>query len=310
MTNTVCLPGSDAAVLRIKGTKKAVAISTDCNSRYCYLDPYAGAALAVAEAARNLSCSGAEPLAITDCLNFGNPENPEIMWQFRQAVAGISDACKRFDTPVTGGNVSFYNESKGVVIYPTPTIGMVGLIEDVQFHCKQWWKDEGDVIILLGSAEPEPGGSEYLKQIHGMVAGRPPELNFEQEIAVQKACRAGIRRGIIKQAHDVSDGGLAVALAESCITRPNGLMGATITLNESQRPDILLFGEAASRIIISVASKDVETILTIVRDIGAAAKKIGRVGGKLLIINNILSNNVNDLYQKWRWAIPKILGEM
>ena len=309
MLNSVVVPGSDAAVLRIKGTKKGIAISTDCNSRYCYLDPYAGAMLALAESARNVSCSGAEPLAITDCLNFGNPENPGIMWQFRQAVAGLSEACRRFETPVTGGNVSFYNETSGTGIYPTPTIGMVGLIEDMDFHCTQWFKDEDDVVILLGRNELELGGSEYLKQIHGMVAGRPPALDVDREKAVQKAVRTGIKRGMVKSAHDVSDGGIAVALAECCISNPSGPVGATITLEDRMRPDALLFGESASRVVLTVSEKDADTLLTIARDLGAPARKIGIVGGRMLVVNQLLAVDVAELKSKWLETYPKMFGE-
>jgi len=309
MTNTVVLPGSDAAVLRVKGTRKGIAISTDCNSRACWLDPYAGAVLAVAEAARNLSCSGAEPLAITDCLNFGSPEKPEIMWQFRQAVAGITDACRQFGTPVTGGNVSFYNETKGEAIYPTPTIGMVGLLADISHHCTQWWKDEGDVIILLGKNYLDLGGSEYLKQIHGMVAGRPSLLDFEREKSAQNACRTGIRRGLVKSAHDVSDGGLAVALAECSLGRPSGIIGATIEVGGDLRPDALLFGESASRILVSVASKDVDKMLTIAKGLGAPAGVIGITGGRKLEINDLISVDLSELYEGWSRTISKLAGD-
>jgi phosphoribosylformylglycinamidine synthase len=307
MTNTVVLPGSDAAVVRVKGTKKGVAISTDCNSRHCYLDPYAGAALAVAEAARNLSCSGAEPLAVTDCLNFGNPERPEIMWQFRQAVAGLAEACRQLKTPVTGGNVSFYNETKGQAIYPTPLIGMVGLIDDIDHHCTQWFKREGDVIIVLGRDEPELGGSEYLRLIHGKVAGRPPHLDFKLERAVQNACRTGIRRGLIRSAHDVSDGGLAVALAECCISGPRGVLGAKVALEQKARPDVVLFGESASRILISVAPENVKKTLTIARELGAPAKEIGTVGGSMLAVNDLLSVDVTWLHNGWTKTFPEML---
>lgn len=309
MLNSVVAPGSDAAVLRIKGTNKGIAISTDCNSRFCYLDPYAGAMLALAESARNVSCSGAEPLAITDCLNFGNPENPEIMWQFKQAVAGLSEGCRKFETPVTGGNVSFYNETSGTGIYPTPTIGMVGLIEDMDHHCTQWFKNQDDVIILLGRNELELGGSEYLKQIHGKVAGRPPALDVDREKAVQKAVRTGIRRGMVKSAHDVSDGGIAVALAECCITAPAGTVGATVILEDQMRPDALLFGESASRIIVTVSPDDVDTMLTIARDLGAPAKRVGTVGGRMLVVNQLLAVDVAEFKSKWLETYPKMFGE-
>ncbi|MDO8462205.1 MAG: phosphoribosylformylglycinamidine synthase subunit PurL, partial [Deltaproteobacteria bacterium] len=227
-TDTVVLPGSDAAVLRIKGTKKGVAMTTDCNSTYCYLDPYRGGMIAVAEAARNIICSGAKPLAVTDCLNFGNPENPEILWQFEQALLGISEACLALGTPVVSGNVSFYNESPTGPILPTPTIGMVGLLSNVDQHCTQWFKEEGDIVILLGfqtsphspslakegaRGRSDLGGSEYLKTIHGLVAGRPPYLNLALEKKVQETCLQAIRKGWVQSAHDCSEGGLAVALA-------------------------------------------------------------------------------------------------
>ncbi len=309
MTNTVVEPGSDAAVLRLKGTVKGLAMSIDCSSRACYLDPYAGSVHAVAEAARNLSCAGAVPMAVTDCLNFGNPEKPEIMWQFKQSVAGIADACRKFETPITGGNVSFYNETKGEAIYPTPTIGMVGLIEDMKYFCTQWWKNEGDVIILLGKNSVDFGGSEYLKVIHNRVAGRPAHLDLDYELAIQKACRTGIRRGLIKSAHDVSDGGLAVALAESCLTRKNGMLGAKVNISSDMRADALLFGESASRIVVSTSPGDSERFLGISREFGVAAAVIGEVGGAVLSINDLLNVDLTSLYDVWMNAIPATAGE-
>jgi len=309
MTNSVVLPGSDAAVVRIKGTKKGIAMTSDCNSRYCYLDPYAGAALAVAEAARNLSCSGAKPLAVTDCLNFGNPEKPEIMWQFRQACAGLGEACRKFDTPITGGNVSFYNETMGEAIYPTPTIGMVGIIEDVKNHCTQWWKNSGDVIVLLGRNEPDLGASEYLKLISHKVAGRPPQLDFDLELSVQKACRTGIGRGLVKSAHDISEGGLAVALTECCITGHEGMLGAKVSVGGDLSPNVQLFGESAASIIVSVLPEDLETFMAIAQELGAPAKEIGVVGGGKLEIDDILKADISELHAAWDSTIPKIVGE-
>lgn len=309
MTNTVVCPGSDAAVVRIKGTEKAIAITTDCNSRYCYLDPYSGSALAVAEAARNISCSGATPLAITDCLNFGNPEKPEIMWQFRQSTLGMSEACKKFDTPITGGNVSFYNETKGEAIYPTPTVGMVGLLENVEKHCTMWFKNEGDVIFLLGDFTPSLGGSEYLAQIHNIVAGRPPILDFEREIRVQKTCRTGISRGLINSAHDISDGGLAIALAECCLARPDGLLGASVVLEREGREDEVLFGESASSIIVTVSEDNVETLQQIAKEYSIPASIIGRVGGRMLAINDWVTVDLADLNSLWHKSIPELVGE-
>jgi len=323
MTNTVMKPGGDAAVIRLKshipsvtqGTptekqlKKGLALTSDCNSRYCYLDPWTGAALAVAEAARNISCTGAVPLAITDCLNFGNPEKPEIMWQFVRAVEGMAEGCRQFQTPVVSGNVSFYNETKGNGIYPTPVVAMVGLLDDVDRHCTPWWKDDKDVIMLLGKTELEIGGSEYLSLIHKKVAGLPPQLDFKRERAVQKVCRTGIARGIIKSAHDVSEGGLAVALAECSLARPQGMMGATIELTDDMRPDVLLFGESASRIVISIAPENVDLMQTIAREEGAPAKVIGRVGGRSIAVNNFLCIDLADLHAQWSQALPKMLGE-
>ncbi len=309
MTNTVVRPGGDAAVVRLKGTKKGIAISTDCQSRYCYLDPYAGAALAVAESARNLSCVGAEPLAITDCLNFGNPEKPEIMWQFKQAVAGIAEACRQFETPVTGGNVSFYNETKGEGIYPTPTIGMVGLIEDVDTVTTPWWKNEGDEIILIGANEPDLGGSEYLFAVHGKVAGRPPHVDFVREKAVQKAVRACVRRGLVNSAHDVSEGGLAFALAECSLSLKGGVFGATVKLEEDIRPDVLLFGEQGGRIVVSASPDKADAVIAIAKELGAPAKRIGKVGGRKLEVEKMLSVDLTDLHAKWSGAMEEIMGE-
>lgn len=308
-TDTVVLPGSDAAVVRIKGTKKAVAMTVDCNSRYCYLDPYWGAAIAVAESARNLCVSGAEPLAITDCLNFGNPERSDVMWQFEQSTLGISESCRRFQTPVVSGNVSFYNETSGKGIYPTPTIGMVGVIEDVERHCTQWFKDEGDVIILLGENTEELGGSEYLKVVHKMVAGMPPTLDFDRELAVQKACLTSIRRGLVCSAHDISEGGLGVCLAECCITNPKGVIGATIELDEKIRKDALLFGEGQSRIVISVRPSDVSTVLTIAKENNCPAKTIGLVSGHTLLIDDTIAISLETMKQRWNNTIPLIAGE-
>ncbi|HKQ98409.1 MAG TPA: phosphoribosylformylglycinamidine synthase subunit PurL, partial [Candidatus Polarisedimenticolia bacterium] len=230
-TNTAVRPGSDAAVIRLKGGNRALALTSDCNPRYCYLDPEEGARLAVAEAARNLACAGAVPIGTTDCLNFGNPERPEIMWQFARSIDGIADACRAFEAPIVGGNVSFYNETEGKAIHPTPMIAMVGLLEDVRSAMTQWFRRAGDVIVLLG----EPGGSlaasEYLALVHGTEAGRPAPVNLKAERALHDAVRAAREAGLIVSAHDASEGGLAVALAECCITSPGGALGAAITLD-------------------------------------------------------------------------------
>ena len=214
------LPGSDAAVLRIKGTPRAVAVATDGNGRYGQLDPFLGGAMAVAEAARNVVCAGGRPLAVTNCLNFASPERPEIMWQFAQTVDGIAAACEALGIPVTGGNVSFYNETLGRAILPTPVIGVVGLLEDAERRTTQWFKEEGDVVVLLGEPGGQLGGSEYLQTVHGRLGGVPAPLDLERERAVQAACLAAIEAGFVRSAHDCAEGGLAVALAECCVTGP------------------------------------------------------------------------------------------
>ncbi|MER3445855.1 MAG: phosphoribosylformylglycinamidine synthase subunit PurL, partial [Candidatus Dadabacteria bacterium] len=208
-TNTIIPPGSDAAVIRIKGTDKSIAITSNCNSRYCYLDPLVGAEIAVAESARNLACSGATPLAITDCLNFGSPEKPEIMWQFKKSVEGISEAARRLGTPVVSGNVSFYNETEGRAIYPTPTIAMVGLISGIRNYTTQWFKNEGDILVLIGETKEELGGTEYLNLIHGLTSGPPPQINIEAESNLITTLIEATEYGILNSAHDLSEGGLA-----------------------------------------------------------------------------------------------------
>lgn len=307
-TDTLILPGSDAAVLRIKGTKKGVAMTVDCNSRYCWLDPYWGAVLAVYDGVKNLACSGARALAITDCLNFGNPEKPEIMWQFEQAILGMSEACKRFGTPVVSGNVSFYNETNGEAIYPTPTVGMVGLIDDIDGCVTQSFKDDGDILVLLGESREELGGSEYLAKYHNKVCGVPPFLDFGRATAVIGACLTAIRRGFVKSAHDTSEGGLLFALAESSISSKKGL-GAKVELDDKMRPDALLFGETASRIILSVLSKDVETVFAIAQSLNCPAKKIGVVGGSRLCVNDVVSIDVGEMKHLWGSGIEGVVGK-
>lgn len=305
-TDTVVLPGSDAGVIRVKDTSKGVAMSVDCNSRYCYLDPYWGAALAVYECLKNLAASGATGLAITDCMNFGNPEKPEIMWQFEQAVLGMSEACRRFNTPVVSGNVSFYNETNGVSIYPTPSVGMVGLIEDIKYHCTQEFKDKDDVIILLGKGRDDLGGSDYLAKIHGMIKGSPPYMDFNKALAVVDACKTGITRGLVKSAHDVSRGGLAVALAECCITGKKK-SGAVVEMKVESRPDVFLFAETPDRFVVTVAQENVETLMAIAQSLNCPAAKIGVVGGKRLSINNFINIDIDQLYKSWQEAIPSIV---
>jgi len=285
-TNSLVRPGSDAAVLRIKGTNKAVAITADCNGRYCVLHPYIGGMIAVAEAARNLVCSGAEPIGLTDCLNYGNPERPEVMWQFILSIEGIADACKAFDVPVVSGNVSFYNETNGLNIYPTPILGMVGLIEQADKAMTQWFKQKGDVIILLGATREDVGGTEYLRLVHHREQGEPPYLNLETEKALHACTLKLIREGLVQSAHDCSDGGLAVALAECCVSNPTQPLGAVVRLTgHTIRRDALLFGESQSRVILSVKPAQADRVLSIAKDLGVPGAKIGTVGGERLVID-------------------------
>lgn len=303
-TNTLVMPGSDAAVIRLKKTNKAIAATTDCNSRYCFLNPYRGAQIAVAEAARNLVCSGAEPVAVTDCLNFGNPEKPDRFWQFKNCVEGISDACRFFNIPVVSGNVSFYNESAKGAIYPTPTIGMLGIIEDIKKICSQHFKENNDIIILLGTCKEELGGSEYLKEVHSLVKGNSPNLNLELEKAVQDTTLEAIKKGLINSAHDCSEGGLAVALAESCISNKEKMIGAIIdNLSFSARNDVILFGESQSRIILSCLPNSIDKIRDIAKKNKAPFRIIGRTEGENLRIldgkKKLISLSLEKLSKEW-----------
>ena len=309
-TNTLVLPGSDAAVLRLKGTKKAIAATTDCNSRYCFLNPYRGAQIAVAEAARNLICSGAHPVAVTDCLNFGNPEKPESFWQFKSCVEGIADACRFFNIAVVSGNVSFYNESPQSAINPTPTIGMIGIINDINKICSQNFKQEGDVIILLGYCREELGASEYLQEIHNLTKGDAPQLDLKLEQAVQKTALKAIEKGLVNSTHDCSEGGLAVALAECCISNKDKMIGANINkLNYDMRLDVLLFGESQSRIILSCSKDSVEKVRKIALEFKAPFYVIGKTGGRVLRILNdteeLIYLSLEDLSEEWMGALKK-----
>ncbi|MBU4346881.1 MAG: phosphoribosylformylglycinamidine synthase subunit PurL [Candidatus Omnitrophica bacterium] len=302
--NTIVLPGSDACVLRLKGINKAIAATTDCNSRYCFLNPYRGAQIAVAEAARNLICSGAEPAAVTDCLNFGNPEKPDRFWQFKSCVEGIADACKFFNIPVVSGNVSFYNESPKGAIYPTPTIGMIGVIDDIKRVCTQYFKKENEIIILLGLSKEELGGSEYLKVVHGSIKGDAPELDLHLEEAVQRTALEAIKKGLVSSAHDCSEGGLAVALAECCISNKENMIGAVIDdLSFDIRKDTILFGESQSRIVLSCNKKRVSKIRNIAKKFAAPFQIIGRTGGKNLKILNgksiLINLPIKRMFDKW-----------
>lgn len=318
-TNTMVRPGSDSAVVRIKGTNKAVAMTVDCNSRYCLLNPYEGARLAVAEAARNLVCSGAAPIGLTDCLNFGNPERPDIMWQFVMAIEGMKDACERFQIPIVSGNVSFYNETNGLSIYPTPILGMVGLIEDAERTMTQWFKSEGDDIILLGPTREDLGGSEYLKVVQAREQGSPPYLNLDTEKGLQDCVLSLIRGGLLQSAHDCSDGGIAVALAESCISGSEGTRGAVVTLPKGRlRNDAVLFGESQSRVVISVKPSQRQAVLDHAKSSGVPADVIGRVSGDRLVISVrhegteecLIDQPVSGLLDRWAYALERSLNHV
>lgn len=302
-TNTVVCPGSDAAVVRIRGTEKALAMTTDCNSRYLYLDPEVGGKIAVAEAARNLVCSGARPLAITDCLNFGNPEKPEIFWQLEKAVDGMSDACRELQTPVIGGNVSLYNETNGVAVYPTPVVGMVGLIEDVKYVTTQSFKEAGDIIFMIGETKPEFGGSELQKLQNGKIFGAPPSIDLNVEMKRQAELLAAIRSGYVQSAHDIAEGGLAVAVAESVMG--NEHVGAEIRVQGDVTT--ALFSETQSRYIVSVKPEHRDAFLALVD-----ATEIGSVTNDSILSiqageEEIVRLTSNEMTAAWKGAIPCLL---
>ena len=318
-TNTMIEPGpADAGVVRIKGTRRALALASDCNGRYCLLDPYEGAKIAVAEAARNVAAVGAKPLATTDCLNFGNPERPETMWQFARAVDGIAEACEALGCPVVSGNVSFYNETAGRGIAPTPMIGMVGLIEDRSLICDAAFKNEGDVIILLGDTREELGGSEYLALVHGIERGLPPAVDLERERALGDALRELIGLRVLQSAHDLSDGGLAVALAECCFVRgEERLFGCNVELDGiggGLRRDALLFGESQGRALVSCLPENVAAVIETAESLGVPAARLGEVGNRggrvrvSLYGEDLIDVDVEEAYRTWSESFAKIVG--
>ncbi|MFL6505452.1 MAG: AIR synthase related protein, partial [Candidatus Udaeobacter sp.] len=322
-TGTVVKPGSDAAVYFVRYANKILAATTDCNSLYCALDPREGGKIAVAEAARNLTCSGARPLAVTDCLNFGNPYKLENFWQLREAVEGVAEACRAFGTPVTGGNVSLYNESPLGVVDPTPTIAMVGVIDDEKHITTQWFKDEGDMIILVaeGVTAPSLGGSRYLKVCHGLKIGPPPHVDLAHEIKVQNAVRDLISEGLVQSAHDCSEGGLAVALAECCFN-PERLFGANIIVarasglrgDEDRKRDACatLFNESQSRIVLSVRPENLDKATAILREREVPVQQLGKVGGDELQIHideQTFRWPVTEIYDQWWNAIHRAVEQ-
>jgi phosphoribosylformylglycinamidine synthase II len=307
-TGTLVKPGSDAGVFFVRYANKILAATTDCNSLYCRLDPREGGKIAVAEAARNLTCSGARPLAVTDNLNFGNPYKPENFWQLREAVEGMAEACRAFNTPVTGGNVSLYNESPAGVVDPTPTVGMVGLIDQESHVTTQWFKQASDAIILVGEIGHELGGSHLLKVCHGRKQGPPPRIDLANEIKIQDTVRDMIRDGLVRSAHDCSEGGLAVALAESCFN-PTGLYGAEIDLGRHDlRTDQVLFNESQSRIVISVAGENLEKTISHLQERGVPHRHLGMVTGDELqmhVNEHDFRWPVVELYDDWHNAIQR-----
>jgi phosphoribosylformylglycinamidine (FGAM) synthase-like enzyme len=292
-------------VVRIKGTRKSIAISVDCNSTYCYLDPYEGAKIAVAEAARNIACSGAKPLSVTNCLNFGNPMNPEIFWQLKKCVEGIRDACVAFETPVSGGNVSLYNQNPKGAIDPTPTIGMVGLIEGYD-PVTSFFKEEGDIIVLLGESKEELGGSEYLKTIFNVKSGIVPRLDLQEARKLVDLLVALSKNGLLKSAHDCSEGGLAVALAESCVIEKGREIGAVIEdPSGSLSREAYLFGETQSRVVITVSPGNLKAVHEMIESYRVPHRKIGKVSGSSLKINSMIQAPLTVLSATWRNAIKR-----
>ena len=299
-TNTVIPPGSDGALIRIKGTNKGIAASTDGNGRLAFLDPYVGGQIAVAEACRNISCTGSEPIALTNCLNFGNPEKPEVYFQLENCVKGMANASKAFSSPVISGNVSLYNETQNSPIFPTPVVGAVGMTEDVERHVDISFKDDGDAVLLLGSCEVTAdvqylSGSEYLEVFHDLVAGQP-SIDLDKEVAVQALCRNLIKHDLVKSAHDCSEGGLAITLAESCIKGGIGFIGA---FELGSRWDAQLFGEQQSRIVISVQEDNVTKVLGLCSDAGVEVSNLGMTGGEKFWVDGLLDVSLDEISKAW-----------
>jgi phosphoribosylformylglycinamidine synthase II len=306
--NTLVLPGSDAAVLRVKGTRRALAVSTDGNGRHVFLDPRQGAAMAVCEAARNVSCSGGEPRGVTDCLNFGSPERPEILWQFAEAIEGIAAACRALDLPVVGGNVSFYNETSGRAILPTPVIGVVGVLDDAGRRATQWFKGAGHRVALLGPDTVSLGGSEYLWAREQRLAGALAPLDLETERRVQGAVRAAVSAGLVTAAHDCSEGGVAVALAEGCITGRE-LVGCEAVLPAGARADLTLFGEGPSRVVVTVEAARAREFEALMAESAIPWRWIGTTGGERLGIRigteTLVDVATRQLEQAWRTGFER-----
>ena len=328
-TNTLAVPGAgDAAVIRVKGTKRALALSTDGNGRWCQLNPRLGAMHAVAEAARNVACSGARPIAATNCLNFGSPEKREVMWQFSEAIDGIAAACTQLETPITGGNVSFYNETLGSSIYPTPVIGILGVLEDAANVLKLGFRNHGDLIILLdgsvgstavatpdeaaGTLRQEFSSSEYSKTIGGIVAGQPPAIDLAAEKRLQECLIELASSRSVQSAHDLSDGGLAVTLAECCFAKEQ--TGASVTLNDNAPSESLLFGERGARAVISLSPSQLHRVLHLAQEHGVTATQIGHVTGDSIFSiqyhgSVIIEESTGVLRDIWAHSLERALKQ-
>jgi phosphoribosylformylglycinamidine synthase len=310
-TNTLVLPGMGAGVVRVKGTLRALAMSVDCNARFAYLDPYRGAQLAVAEAARNVACAGGLPIGATNCLNFGNPEKPEIMWQFARAVEGMGAACRALNIPITGGNVSLYNETDGRAVLPTPVLGVVGVIDDARAVVRRAFRSQGDVVMLLGETRDELGGSEYLKVLHGLIRGVPPDLDLGGEAALQHVLVEGASAAIIRSAQDCSEGGFAITLAECCIDTGFGVqVDLPAVTSVAEFSDIAtLFSESASRVVVSVAPGAEVRLLELARRHNVPARRIGIVAGSRIQVTiagrRVIDESLTDVERTWNTAIER-----
>jgi phosphoribosylformylglycinamidine synthase len=302
--NTLVGPGGAAAVLRIEGSLRAVAVSTDGNGRYGYLDPFLGGGHAVAEAARNVACTGARPVAVTNCLNFGNPERPEVMWSFAETVRGMARACEVLDTPVTGGNVSFYNETEDSVIYPTAVVGVIGILDDYRLMLRPAFA-AGHVAYLLGETFPELGGSEYADVVLGKVSGRPPGLDLDRELALHRLLADGATSDILASAQDCSDGGLAVTLAESAIF---GDTGFAVTVPGDLPPHVALFSESASRAVVSVAPEKVDAFEALAQEHRVSFVRLGETGGPRMVFDDLFETTVAEAREVYEDSIPRLLS--
>jgi phosphoribosylformylglycinamidine synthase len=302
--NTSTNAPSDASVVLAKGTGKALAITVDCNSKYVFADPYKGGMIAVAEAARNIVCSGGEPIGVTNCLNFGNPYDPEVYYQFVKAVTGMGDACKKFNTPVTGGNVSFYNQNPDGPVYPTPTIGMVGILDDFENRMTLNFKKEGDIILLIGDQKNDINSSEYLHKLKSVEYSPAPDFDLDQEFKVQSFVASIIKARLIQSAHDISEGGLAITLLESGFTND---LGFEVSVKETIRKDAFWFGEAQSRIVVSVTKEKLEAVLQHAKLAGITISELGIVSTGDIYVNGENWGDISSWKNKYDTAIEKLL---